>query len=148
MCHLGRWWIFEWNKHSITSVFAKFLIVLALTPGRDLLWWSEAGICLQSGHVRDDRCGNPRARGSPDALSSLWATELWWWSNDDSFYVRHSLMSNGPIITGECKQEKTLHTDMGLVLEQVFVVVSKTAGSCVCFMCVCAIIGSSASLTL
>lgn len=47
---------------------------------------------------------------------------------DDSFYVRPSLMSNGSIIT-ECKQEKTLHTDMGLVLEQVFVVVLKAAGS-------------------
>lgn len=32
---------------------------------------------------------------------------------EDCFHVEPSLMSNGPIITGECKQEKTLHTDTG-----------------------------------
>lgn len=53
---------------------------------------------------------------------------------EDSFYVNPSLMSNGPIITGECKQEKTLHTDMGLVLEEVFVVALETTGSCVCHL--------------
>lgn len=53
---------------------------------------------------------------------------------EDSFYVNPSLMSNGPIITGECKQEKTRHADMGLVLEEVFVVVLETAGSCVCHL--------------
>lgn len=53
--------------------------------------------------------------------------------HDDSFYVTPSLMSNGAIITGECKQEKTLHTGMGLVPEFVFVVVLKTTGSCLCF---------------
>lgn len=83
------------------------------------------------------KCEGQRLWGSKSEGKPWWTVLTlgnrapWWWSNDDSFYVRPSLMSNGPIITGECKQEKTLHTDMGLVLEQVFVVVWKTAGSCV-----------------
>lgn len=38
---------------------------------------------------------------------------------EDRFHVEPSLMSNGPIITGECKQEKTLHTDTGWVMHSV-----------------------------
>lgn len=59
--------------------------------------------------------------------------------------MQPSLMSNDPIITRECKQEKTLHTDMGLILDYMFVVVLQTTGSFVCFMWVCAVSGSCTS---
>lgn len=103
-----------------------------------------SGIYLQLGHMMNSRCGNPwvktlaaiQGEAQPHCPHYKQQTVAMM-KRDDSFYVRLSLMSNGPIITADCKQEKTLHTDMGLVLEWVFVVVWKTAGSCVCCMCVC-----------
>ncbi len=64
----------------------------------------------ESGHQQLDK-------GKPSLTVLITGNRPLMMKRDDSFYVRPSLMSNGPIITGECKQEKTLHTDMGLVLE-------------------------------